>query len=65
MTLGSLMVVIFVGWKMKKPDVLDEFTNGGTINKNARLFKFVWPIIRYVAPLVIIAIFLSNLLKIS
>ena len=65
MTLGSLMVVLFVGWKMKKPDVLDEFTNGGTINKNARLFKFVWPIIRYVAPLVILAIFLSNLLKIS
>lgn len=65
MTLGSLMVVIFVGWKMKKPDVLDEFTNGGTINKNACLFKFVWPIIRYVAPLAIIAIFLSNLLKIS
>ena len=65
MTLGSLMVVIFVGWKMKKPDVLDEFTKGGTINKNARLFKFVWPIIRYVAPLVILAIFLSNLLKIS
>ena len=65
MTLGSLMVVIFVGWKMKKPDVFDEFTNGGTINKNARMFKIVWPIIRYVAPVVILAIFLSNLLKIS
>ena len=65
MTLGSLMVVLFVGWKMKKPDVFDEFTNGGTINRNTRIFKIVWPVIRYVAPLAILAIFLSNLLKIS
>lgn len=65
MTLGSLMVVLFVGWKMKKPDVFDEFTNGGAINRNTRIFKIVWPVIRYVAPLAILAIFLSNLLKIS
>jgi NSS family neurotransmitter:Na+ symporter len=65
MTIGSLLVVLFVGWKMKKPDVLDEFTNGGTINRNAKLFRIVWPIIRYVAPLVILVIFLSNILKLS
>ena len=62
MTLGSLMVVLFVGWKMKKPDVFDEFTNGGTINRNAQLFRIVWPIIRYVAPVAVLIIFVSNLL---
>lgn len=62
MTLGSLMVVLFVGWKMKKPDVFDEFTNGGTINGNAQLFRIVWPIIRYVAPIAVLIIFVSNLL---
>ena len=56
------MVVLFVGWKMKKPDVFDEFTNGGTINGNAQLFRIVWPIIRYVAPIAVLIIFVSNLL---
>ncbi|MGN1210692.1 MAG: sodium-dependent transporter, partial [Candidatus Cryptobacteroides sp.] len=27
MTLGSLLVVLFVGWKLKRSDVYDEFTN--------------------------------------
>ena len=62
MTIGSLLVVIFVGWKMKKPDVFDEFTNGGTINKNAEMFRIVWPLIRYVAPIAVLIIFVSNLL---
>ena len=62
MTLGSLMVVLFVGWKMKKPDVFDEFTNGGTINRNAKMFKLMWPILRYVAPIAILVIFISNLI---
>lgn len=62
MTLGSLLIVIFVGWKMKRPDVSDEFTNGGTLTGNARLFRVVWPFIRFVAPLAILIIFISNLL---
>ena len=62
MTIGSLLVVVFVGWKMKKPDVFDEFTNGGTINKNAKIFRIVWPLIRYVAPIAVLIIFVSNLL---
>ncbi|MDD2492289.1 MAG: sodium-dependent transporter, partial [Bacteroidales bacterium] len=28
---GGLLVVLFVGWRMKKADVLDELTNGGSI----------------------------------
>ena len=61
MMFGSLMVVLFVGWKMKRSDVYDEFTNGSSLTGNVRLFRFVWPLIRYVAPLAILIIFISGL----
>lgn len=61
MTLGSLLTVIFVGWRLKKTDVYDEFTNGGTLSRNAKLFGVLWFIIRYVCPLAIAAIFISGL----
>ena len=62
MTLGSLLTVLFVGWRMKKTDVYDEFTNGGTLSRNAKLFGILWFLIRYVCPLAIAAIFISGLL---
>lgn len=61
MTLGSLLTVLFVGWRMKKTDIYDEFTNGGTISTNAKIFGVLWFLIRYVAPLAIICVFLSGL----
>ena len=62
MTLGSLLTVLFVGWRLKKTDVYDEFTNGGTISRNTKLFGVLWFLIRYVCPLAIISIFISGLL---
>ncbi len=62
MTLGSLLTVLFVGWRLKKTDVYDEFTNGGTLSKNARLFGVLWFLIRYICPVAILAIFLSGIL---
>lgn len=62
MTLGSLLTVLFVGWRMKKTEVYDEFTNGGTLSRNARIFGVLWFLIRYICPLAIITIFLSGLL---
>lgn len=61
MTFGSLLFVLFIGWKMKKADVFDEFTNGGTLKGNARIFGLVYFLIKYVAPLVIFVIFVTNL----
>ena len=61
MTLGSLMTVLFVGWRMQKTDIYDEFTNGGTLSVNAKIFGVLWFLIRYVCPLAIIAIFVSGL----
>ena len=62
MTLGSLLTVLFVGWKLKKTDVYDEFTNGGSISANVKLFGVLWFLIRFVCPLAIISIFVSGLL---
>lgn len=58
--LGSLLYTVFVGWKMKKSDVLDEFTNGGKLNNN--MFRLFYFFVRYVCPIVLILIFLANLL---
>jgi NSS family neurotransmitter:Na+ symporter len=62
MTLGSLLTVLFVGWRLKKTDVYDEFTNGGALSRNAKLFGVLWFLIRYVCPLAIAAIFISGLI---
>ncbi len=61
MPVGGLLIVIFVGWQMKKADVIDEFTNGGSIRANNRISGFVYFMIRYICPLVVLAVFLSNL----
>ena len=62
MTLGSLMTVLFVGWRLKNTDVYDEFTNGGSLSRNARIFGVLWFLIRYVCPLAITVIFVSGLI---
>ena len=62
MTLGSLFTVLFVGWRLRKTDIYDEFTNGGTLSRNARIFGVLWFLIRYVCPLAIIAIFITGIL---
>jgi NSS family neurotransmitter:Na+ symporter len=63
MTLGSLLTVLFVGWRLKKTDVYDEFTNGGTLSKNVRIFGVLWFLIRYICPVAIAIIFLYGLIN--
>lgn len=62
MTLGSLLTVLFVGWRLKKTDIYEEFTNGGTLTTNVKIFGILWFLIRYIAPVTIITIFVSGLL---
>ncbi len=59
MTLGGLLCVIFVGWIMPKQDVQDEITNGGTVNR--RTFRLLYFLMRYLAPLAVVSILISNL----
>lgn len=60
MPFGGLLFAMFVGWKMSKADVRDELTNGGT--RNRRLFNVVYFLVRYIAPVGILGIFLTTLL---
>ncbi len=62
LTVGGLLAVIFVGWKMPKTAVHDEFTNGGTLKGNLACFRFFYFILKYVAPLAVLMIFLTNFL---
>lgn len=60
MPIGGLLIVLFVGWRMKKNDVNNEMS---TSSKIAFLRKIVYFIIRYIAPVAILVIFISQLLK--
>jgi len=58
--IGGMLCVLFVGWKMKTDDFRDEFTNGGSKKLNARIFDTVRFLIKYVAPVAVAIVFLSN-----
>ena len=58
--LGGLIFTLFVGWKMSKADVRDEFTNGGV--RNHAVFGLVYFLMRYLAPVGIVVVFFTNLL---
>ncbi len=62
MAAGAMVFAIFVGWKMKREDVYDEFTNGGTLGFNAKCFPLIYFLIKYIAPVVIGVIFISGLI---
>ena len=59
LTAGVLLVVLFVGWKMKKEDVREEITNHGKLNNG--IFGVFYFLVRYVAPITVITIFITNL----
>lgn len=61
MPLGGLCIVLFVGWKMKRAAVMDELTNGGSLRTGIR--RFIYFIIRFVAPVAIAVIFISQLIQ--
>jgi len=57
---GSLLFVIFVGWKMEKKMVMDELFSYGYRNTHIRYKKYLYNFIRYIAPIVIVIIFLTS-----
>lgn len=58
--LAAFAVVIFVGFVMKKEDVRDEITNGGRFALNAKIFDVLYVLIKWVAPVALILIFITN-----
>ncbi|MCI2081910.1 MAG: sodium-dependent transporter [Bacteroidales bacterium] len=62
MTIGGLLLVIFVGWKLGKAAFKDEMTNGGRLHGANWLLDFFFFIIKFAAPAVIAVIFFTNLI---
>ena len=58
--LMAFIVVLFVGFVMKKEDVRDEITNGGRKTLNAKLFGVIYFLIKWVAPICVLSIFITN-----
>lgn len=58
LTIGAFIAVLFVGWKMDKEEIRDEITSGGKVN--GKVFGLLYFLIRYVAPLAVLTIFVTN-----
>lgn len=61
MTIGGLLTVIFLGWKMKKSNFMDEYTNGGNVSMGLR--RIMYFIIKFLAPVAIAVIFITQFIK--
>jgi NSS family neurotransmitter:Na+ symporter len=57
--LGGLAAAILVGWFWGEKDAVAEVSNGGQIQSG--IIKVWFPLVKYVVPVVIVLIFLSNL----
>ncbi len=58
--IGGLLIVIFTGYKLKKDIIVSELTNNGTLKMNNTLIDAIIFIMKYLAPLAIIIIFISS-----
>ena len=60
--LGGFFAVIFVGWRMKKPDFTDEITSSGAHPFKKWFLTFVYFSIKYLAPVVVAIILIRGLI---
>lgn len=58
MPIGGIFISLFVGWYMKRQVVRDEVTNNGSLR--VPLFNVLIFILRYIAPVAILLIFLDQ-----
>ncbi len=56
---GGIIIALFTGWKLDRQMVLDEITNHGTLS--TRFFHIYMFIVKWIAPLAIMLIFLNEL----
>lgn len=59
--LGGLLIVFFLGWRLGKAEFFDEVTSGGALK--APLKSVIFFIIKYLAPLAILVVFISGLIN--
>lgn len=63
MALGGMLLAIFAGWTLKKEDLKDELTNGGTIE--FKLFNIWYSLIKYVIPVAIAIVAVFGIISIE
>lgn len=62
MPVGALLVVLFVGWKMKREDFIEEITSNGLHKVNPVYLKIIIFSIKYMAPIIIATIMIRSLI---
>ena len=58
MTIGSLITIIFVGWRLDRKIVEEQITNRGTVK--AGYMNIYYFVAKYISPLAIIMVFLAS-----
>lgn len=58
--LGGLIICFFVGWKLGPYEIIKEGSNNGTLANTSVLKAFTF-VVRYIAPLAIIIVFMNSL----
>lgn len=61
--IGGLLFVIFAGWKMSDKEYFDELSNGNTLKQKKWLLYAIRFIVKYIAPIIILIILISGLLR--
>ncbi len=61
--IGGLLLAVFVGWFVKKEDLKDELTNGGTVKFG--LFEVWYSLIKYVIPVAIAIVAVVGIMAIE
>ena len=60
--LGGMLVAIFVGWYLTRHEVMDELFNGIRDHEsNVRISKIWYFLVKFVAPILILFVFLSSI----
>jgi len=61
MPLGGVIAVVFVGWMMKKEDLVDELSSNGVYKISPAFVSVLKFLIRYIAPVGVLTVFLTQL----
>ena len=63
LAIGGMLLAIFVGWVVKKEDLKDELTNGGTLKFG--LFEVWYNLVKYVIPIAVAVIAVFGIMSIE
>ena len=60
MPIGGLLLVLLIGWFLKKDDIQYELSNNQTLN-NSKVISVYYTITKYITPILLLIVFLNSL----